>query len=110
METQTVEPMVVPVRDARLLDRFIRLPWAIYRDDPAWVPPLLSDVRKVLDRSHPFHRHADVEYFLALRGGEPVGRIAAIINHAYNEFHGKKVGFIGLFECVDDPGVAAALF
>ena len=110
MASATVEPMVVPVRDARLLDRFIRLPWSIYRGDPAWVPPLLADVRKILDRSHPFHSHAEVEYFLALRGEEPVGRIAAIINRAYNEFHGNSVGFVGLFESVDDPGVAGALF
>ncbi|HUG40280.1 MAG TPA: hypothetical protein VMM12_07340 [Longimicrobiales bacterium] len=102
-------PVVVPARDGRLLDRFIRLPWAIYHDDPAWVPPLLADVRKVLDRSHPFHRHADVEYFLALRGDDVVGRIAAIVNHAYNDFHEDRTGFIGLFESVDDPAVAGAL-
>lgn len=102
-------PVVVPVRDARLLDRFIRLPWKIYRDDPAWVPPLLSDVRKVLSPSHPFHQHADVEYFLALRGTEAVGRIAAIVNHAYNDFHEDRTGFIGLFECEDDPEVAGLL-
>ena len=102
--------IVVPVRDRRLLDRFIRLPWTIYAGDPAWVPPLMSDVRKVLDRGHPFHRHADVEYFLALRDGRPVGRIAAIINHLYNEFHETRTGFIGLFECVDDGAVADALF
>ena len=102
-------PMVVPVHDGPLLDRFIRLPWALYADDPVWVPPLLADVRKVLDRSHPFHRHADVAYFLALRGDRPVGRIAAIVNHLYNEFHETRTGFFGLFECEDDPGAAESL-
>ena len=101
--------MVVPAREPRLVDRFIRLPWAIYRDDPAWVPPLRADVRKVLDRSHPFHDHADVEYFLAFRGDRPVGRIAAIVNRLYNEFHDARTGFIGLFECEDDPAAAGAL-
>ncbi len=102
-------PVVVAARDRRLLDRFIALPWAIYRDDPAWVPPLRADVRKVLDPSHPFHQHAEVEYFLALRGDRPVGRIAAIVNHAYNDFHDTRMGFIGLFESVDEEAVAGAL-
>jgi hypothetical protein len=50
-----------------------------------------------------------VEWFLAVRGGETVGRIAAVVNHQYNEFHETRTGFIGLFECIDDPTVAAAL-
>lgn len=92
------------------LDSFIRLPWRIYRDDPLWVPPLISDVRRVLDRKrHPFHHHAEVEYFLAWRGKEVVGRIVATVNHAYNEFHEDRSGFFGFFESIDDQSVADAL-
>jgi GNAT superfamily N-acetyltransferase len=92
------------------LDAFIRLPWALYAGDSCWVPPLLADVRAALDaRKHPFHRHADIELFLALRGGTPVGRIAAIDNRAYNEFQGSNVGFFGLFECTEDADAAHAL-
>ena len=97
------------VRGRRQLGIFLKLPWRIYAGDPVWVPPLLSDQRKVLDPRHPFHAHAEVECFLAWRGREPVGRIAAIANHRYNEFHGDRTGFFGLFESVDDAGVAAAL-
>lgn len=92
------------------LDQFIKLPWHIYEHDPNWVAPLIVEVRKVLDREHhPFHRHAQVEYFLARRGKKVVGRIAAIVNHQYNDFHGEKTGFFGLFESVDDEEVASAL-
>lgn len=92
------------------LDRFIKLPWQLYRNDPNWVAPLLVEVRKVLDRAqHPFHQHAQVEYFLAWRGRDVVGRIAAIVNHQYNEFHGEQAGFFGFFEAIDDDAVAAAL-
>ncbi|HEX7050395.1 MAG TPA: hypothetical protein VF188_09360 [Longimicrobiales bacterium] len=99
-----------PVRTGTELRRFIHLPWRIYADDPAWVPPLLMDVKSVLDRKkHPFHRHADAEYFLAWRGDEVVGRIAAVVNHRHNEFHGEKTGFFGFFECLDDPDAAGAL-
>ena len=101
---------VRPVADRADLNRFIRFPWRIYANDPVWVPPLLSDLKTVLDRRrHPFHQHADVEYFLARRGDEVVGRIAAIVNHRHNEFHGEKTGFFGFFECIDDGDVARAL-
>jgi GNAT superfamily N-acetyltransferase len=107
--TGTATPVVAPARDAASLNRFIRLPWRIYAHDSAWVPPLRADVRKVLRADHPFHQHADAEYFLAVRDGEPVGRIAGVVNHQYNTFHETRTGFIGLFESIDDPAVADAL-
>ena len=92
------------------LRAFLKLPWRIYRADPQWVPPLLVEQRKLLNRSkHPFHQHADVEYFLARRAGVVVGRIAAIVNHRHVEFHGEPVGFFGFFECEDDPAAANLL-
>lgn len=104
----TVEVRPVSGRDD--LRRFIRLPWEIYRGDPNWVPPLLSDLEMVLDRRrHPYHQHADSEYFLAWRDGRVVGRIAATVNHRYNEFHGEKTGFFGFFECFRDDDAATAL-
>ncbi len=106
----TGEVQVRPVTSRRELDLFIKLPWKIYRDDPAWIPPLLMDVRNVLDRGkHPFHEHAEVEYFLAWRDGSAVGRIAAIVNRLHLDFHGDKLGFFGLFEAPDDASVSAAL-
>lgn len=101
---------VEPVRTGRQLDAFLKLPWRIYRGDPNWVPPLLAQQREMFDRrKYPFHRHAEVECFLALRGREVVGRIAAILNHQHNRAHGESAGFFGFFESVDDPEVAGAL-
>lgn len=89
---------------------FIDFAWKVNARDPNWVAPLRMAIEPALDRSkHPFHKHADVAYFVAERGGEMVGRIAAIVNHRHNEFHEDKVGFFGLFEAVDDAGVARAL-
>jgi hypothetical protein len=104
---------VSPVDGRADLERFLRLPWAIYAGDPHWVPPLLADMRAALDPAkHPFHRHAEVQLFLARRGagGNVAGRIAAVVNRAHNEFHGERLGFIGLFEAEDDQAVADALF
>lgn len=108
---------IAPLRGARDLEAFVRFPWQVYRGDPSWIPPLVSDVRKMLDRRrHPFHEHAEVEYFLARRrgdragqSGEVVGRVAAIVNHAHNQFHGERTGFFGFFEVIDDDAVAALL-
>ncbi|MBM4256124.1 MAG: GNAT family N-acetyltransferase [Deltaproteobacteria bacterium] len=101
---------IVPVHDRRDLQHFLKLPWQIYRNDPFWVPPLLFDQKQLLNRrKHPFHQHAEVEYFLAWRGEEVVGRIAAVINHQYVQFHEEKTGFFGFFESVDDVEVASAL-
>jgi GNAT superfamily N-acetyltransferase len=101
---------VRPVDGRADLERFLRLPWKIYAEDPNWVPPLLSDVRLALNvKKHPFHAHAEVATFLAWRGTDVVGRVAAIVNRAHNEFHEDHSGFFGLFESIDEQGVADAL-
>lgn len=90
---------------------FIDFAWTVNGADPAWVPHLRMAIEPVLDRNrHPFHQHAEVAYFLAERGGQVAGRIAAVVNHQYNQYHAPdRTGFFGFFECVDDPAVASAL-
>jgi len=101
---------VIPVTGRKDLREFVRLPWKIYRGDGNWVPPLIRDQMKVLDPGrHPFHRHAEVAYFLARKGTRALGRIAAIVNPRHNDFHQEKTGFFGFFECVDDREIAGAL-
>jgi len=90
---------------------FIEFPWSIYKDDPAWVPPLILERKAFLDRKkHPFYQHGEAELFLARRNGEIVGRIMASDDPRYNELHQTNLGCFGLFECIDDRDVAAALF
>ncbi len=95
------------------LAAFVDLPWKIYKGDPLWVPPLKASVRHLLDsRRHPFYEGgsaAEIELFLAWQGSRPIGRVAAINNHAHNRFHQEKVAHFGFFECVDRPEVAKAL-
>jgi len=100
---------IVEVRTRSDLHRFINFPYKLYRGDPMWVPPLRRTVRRLLT-VHPFQRIATSRYFLALQKGRVVGRIAAIHNPRYNEFHKSSVGFFGFFECVNDPAVAGDLF
>ena len=85
------------------LDRFLKLPWRIYAEDPQWVPPLLLDVKEFLNRrKHPFYQHGDATQFIAIRGDETVGRILVSDDPLCNQQHGENVGCFGMFECVDD--------
>ncbi len=102
---------VRPVESKKDLMKFIKFPWKVYRDYPAWVPPLISEEKKKFDpKKNPFYDHAKVQLFLAERDGEVVGRISAHIDYNYNEFHDEKTGLWGFFETINDFEVAKALF
>ena len=104
--------LVSEVVTAKDRERFIRFPGAVYRGDPCWVPPLIAEVRAFLDpQKNPFFEHAEVKLFtVAQASGALCGRIAAVVNRRHNELHGERTGFFGLFECVNEPQAAAALF
>jgi len=104
---------VDPVSGKQGIRRFIDVPWHIYnkKDHPQWVPPLRAAVKDAIDtEKNPFYKKAVIQLFIAEREGKPVGRIAAIQNHAHNEFHQDTIGFYGFFESIDDLNVANALF
>jgi hypothetical protein len=101
-----VEALSLP-RDSM---RFVRAWWPIYRTDPHWVPPLLAERKRFFNpRVNPYFRVADVQCFLATRGGEPVGTIAATVDHNYQREE-PGAGFFGFFEFIDDAAVSRALF
>jgi|AMFO01.1.fsa_nt_gi hypothetical protein len=89
---------------------FVRSWWRIYRDEPHWVPPLVFERKRFLDPSvNPYFRVADVQCFLATRGGEAVGTIGAAVDHNYQR-EDPGAGFFGFFEFIDDEAVSRALF
>jgi GNAT superfamily N-acetyltransferase len=105
------EIKISEVSTRRDRDAFIKFQWRIYANDPVWVPPLIIERKTFLDRKrHPFYRHGDAALFLARQNGEIVGRIMASDDPNYNSLHQSNVGCFGLFECIDDRNVAAALF
>ena len=110
-EPETGGVTVRPVVSHKDLLRFIRFPWKIYAGNPYWVPPLISERKKLLDRlRNPFYGHAEMELFVAKRGRELVGRIGAIVNHLHNSYQMENIGFFGFFESVNDQTVAKTLF
>lgn len=102
---------IFPVETRQDMRKFVNLPWSIYPLNSNWVPPLKSDFRKLLNaKKHPFWEFSKRELFIAERGGRPVGRIAAIIDENYNDYHKEKMGIWGFFECFNDPDASKALF
>lgn len=105
------EVSVRKVSNKKELNRFIKFPWKIYRDDKYWVPPLLMEQKTLLNKQkNPFFKAAEADYFLAYKNGEIVGRIAAIKNDIHLKYHNDNSGHFGFFECINDQQVANALF
>jgi len=102
---------IVTVKTRSDIANFIDLPWQIYKDYPLWAPPLKSHMRRLLNPSkHPFWEFSERELYLARRGSETVGRIAAVVDGNHNQYHNEKMGAWGFFECRNDPEAAAGLF
>jgi GNAT superfamily N-acetyltransferase len=104
------ELSVTPAVGRAEIREFIMLPFRLYEGVDQWVPPLISERRKHLDRKrNPYFAHAEAEYFLARRDGRVVGRISAQVDERFNEFQDNDWGQFGFFECEEDPEAAAAL-
>lgn len=100
------------VENNKDLLNFIKSQWSFYKNNPNFVPPLISERKAILDKEkNPLYEHADYQLFIAENAqGNIVGRIGAIENRRHNMIHKDKVGFWGFFECVDDQEVANSLF
>jgi len=101
---------IAELRTRRDLRAFLDLPGTIHRNDPRWIPPLRSEIRKILDRRrNPFFDHGEACYWLAWRGGVPVGRISAQINRLHLDIHQDATGNFGFIEAIDDAAVFTGL-
>lgn len=99
------------VQSRREKKQFFQLPWQLYRNDPNWIPPLRQNQLELLNyKPHPFYDQNEIQTFLALRDGQPVGRVAAIVNNTHNRQYGERRGFFGFFECIEDQEVSDGLF
>ena len=93
---------------------FVDLAWALNEGDPHWVPPLKSEVHGLIHRGkNPWFQHAEAAFFLAMRAGEPVGRISAQVDRLVLEMPeaqggGPGTGHWGMLEAADFE-VASAL-
>ena len=93
---------IEPISNHRQLKKFIAVPWAIYADDPNWIPPLLFEQKQRLSDKNPFFEHAHWQAWSAWRGDQIVGRISAQIDRLYQETHQDAIGYFGMLEAADE--------
>ncbi|MFC4097777.1 GTP cyclohydrolase [Euzebyella saccharophila] len=93
------------------LKTFVKFPFALYKDSPYWVPPIIYDELETFDKDkNPAFKNAQAQFFLAYKNNELVGRVAAIINHLeVGEQNVKKMRF-GWLDFTDDFEVSQVLF
>lgn len=103
------EVSIVPVEGRALLDRFIRLPHRLHRDDPHYIAPLHLERLDALTPKNPFFSHADVQFWLARKDGRDVGRISAQIDRQALAVRPDATGHFGLIAAEDDPAIFRAL-
>ncbi|NSW90568.1 MAG: hypothetical protein HPY74_07800 [Firmicutes bacterium] len=102
---------IFPVRTKVDLNKFIKLPWKIYKGNKYWVPPLIGDLKKTLmPLINPLTRKKTCELYLALLDGEPAARIFTGIDEMLNRKKNAKMGYFSMFECINNIEVAKVIF
>jgi len=106
-----MKPLVIkPIVNIEERKAFLSFPWKVYKDDPYWVPPIFSERLHFTDpQKNPFFKHSEAQLYMAKRGEEIVGTIAAFTNGRHNEYQNENIGFFGFFEVLDDYEAAEAL-
>ncbi|MCC6148291.1 MAG: hypothetical protein IT308_12080 [Anaerolineaceae bacterium] len=93
------------------IKEFIQFHFDLYKNCPQWVPPFRQDIALMLNRKkHPFYDHSDADFFVARRDGKIVGRVAAMENKPFNQYHNTHKLQFYLFDSIDDQEITDALF
>lgn len=101
---------VIEANTPKLIQEYVKFPFALYKNHPYWVPPLISDELETFDKTkNPAFTSAEAYFYLACKDNKVVGRIAAIINwNEVNDQQKRKVRF-GWWDVIDDIEVTKAL-
>lgn len=89
----------VDITNKQDLKKFIYFPFALYKNCPQWVPPLVSDIYKSFNpKKHPYFQHSQAKLFIAEKNNTTVGRISVFDNHRFNEFRNDSTAFSGFYD------------
>jgi GNAT superfamily N-acetyltransferase len=92
------------------LEKFVKFPFQLYKNDPFWIPPLIKDELNTLRPDiNPSLEHCEWKYLMAYKDGEMAGRIAGIINYRFIEKWDKKFARFCWFDFIDDKEVSKNL-
>ena len=100
-----------PVTTSREKRLFLTFPWRVYKDDPFWVPPLLSEREKTVDPKRGlFFKDGCAELFIAWKDGQPAGTLCLAEEFNNTRTKGYKECMYGFVECIDEYAVFEAMF
>jgi len=88
---------------------FLSLPYKLYAGEPNWRAPLRMERKAQLGDNNPTKDAISARFFVARQDSKPVGRVAAFINAAHDQVHGKDTAFFGYLDCERDPDLADSL-
>jgi len=101
---------VRPVETKKDRKAFVDFAWEVYKDDPAWMPPLKDEVHGLITPGkNPWFEHARAQLWLAERGGKIIGRISAPVDQLVPEHLAAGTGQWGMFEALDGAAAAALI-
>jgi GNAT superfamily N-acetyltransferase len=92
------------------IKKFIRFAWQIYKGDPNFVPPLISDeLKSLMGVNNALFDNGEQAFLMAYKDGKPAARMLVGTNDQLNRTKGYTEGYLSLFECVNDQALADAL-
>jgi len=107
---QSTDIIIVPVTDKSGLKQFLDLPYNLYRGEPHWRAPLRFERAHQIDpKKNPALDGLETQLFLARKGNEVVGRIAAIKNPHHLAIHNDATGHFGFLDTQNDSEIAKVL-
>lgn len=110
VESKNLTIRLIEIQTPNELKEFVAFQYALYKGNKYWVPPLIMDELKSLDKQkNPAFDFCKAKYWLAYKAEMPVGRIAAIINSKYNNKWNKRAVRFGWFDFIDDIDVSRTL-
>ncbi len=102
--------IVKEVTTKKGLKTFVKFPFSLYKGSKYWVPPIIKQELETFNKDkNPIFKDAEASFFLAYKGKEVVGRIAAIVNWLEVDKQQIKKMRFGWFDFIDDFEVSKAL-
>ena len=106
----SVEILTLNDLDKAQLKSFLDVPYSLYRGQAAWHPPLRFErAEQISQLKNPNASHLERQLFIAKRGDDIVGRIAAFLNPQHRERYQDEAGHFGYFDCEAEAQTGAAL-
>ncbi len=105
-----LEVIEIHSSDKKKFRQFVDFPNRLYKDCPYYMPSMYADEINLLNpKKNPAFEECKARYFLAMRDGKVVGRIAGLIQYTYNQKSGEKRMRFTRFDFINDLEVVRQL-